>query len=316
MKIVKAIHNTIDLKSVRDLYSPNYDQMILQKLKDKFVGVCFKSMYITEIKDIIYRTNFILKRKDLSGGATCDVIFNAAGIVYEKGEVIHNCEIIKIEEDGSMIAKNDIASIKIDNNTGASIYKVGNKAPFLVEAVGYNPYSTEITIYALPLQPITMPIKIYQLDKKKQFVISNTNEVVAEISAIEAEIVSIKKAKSKMCDIFKKLLYPYKEMQKFDKKNKTCDVTNIDELYKAINDNKMLYVPVLEIDDNRVFITEDRPAIGIICELSADEIVINLLLQYKKNITIFLEFLTVYDTPEKAKDLNLIWSVYNTLKFD
>src|SRR4051812_26980532 len=113
MRVIKYLETRIDIDDITDVICADYNLMILEQLRKKYNGRCFKSVYILDILSIVRRGRILCKAKDLDGGMYVDIIFEASCQVYEKGEIIQKCQIIQIGDGGIFLAKSEHCFIKI-----------------------------------------------------------------------------------------------------------------------------------------------------------------------------------------------------------
>ncbi len=66
----------------------NTDDLIIETLKNLYVGTCFKKSYIREIKEIVMRGDVVFTRNIFPTVPQCDVIFSASVGEYNKGDYI------------------------------------------------------------------------------------------------------------------------------------------------------------------------------------------------------------------------------------
>jgi DNA-directed RNA polymerase subunit E'/Rpb7 len=328
MLIVKVLETRIDLHDINDMFCADYNKNILEKLKIQYVGKCFKSVLILDILKIIRRSSPMSKNKVLDGSVYIDISFEVSGVVYEKEEVIHNCSIIQINDNGTMHAKSDHASIYIKNSKELAdllIFKKMDKIPVIVMASRYQIYDTEISISAVPLIPILKKSIIYKIvdyadksDKsddsdKYDYSDKNIKKIVDldSIKMLESDLLKASKNKT-IYNSFRKLLYPLKEY----KKVKTGSVKNISvEGFSGLKVGDLVYKPIDYLDDATFLILGNNHKIeGIELEIEKSELEIKLFNDYYKNMITLLDFCQVYDTADKVKELNKVWSLFNSLK--
>lgn len=319
MHIVKVLETRIDLHDINDMFCADYNKNILEKLKTQYVGRCFKSVYILDILQILRCSAPMSKNKVLDGSVYIDIAFEVSGIVYEKEEIIHNCSIIQINDNGTMHAKSQYASIYIKNSKELAdllIFKKLDEIPVIVVASRYQIYDTEISISAVPLIPILKKSIIYKIvDHVARS--ENSDDFDKDIKKIDLN--SIKKLESDLAasknkniyNSFRKLLYPFKEYKKI-KVGTVKKISN--DGFSELKTGDLVHKPVDYLDDNTFLILGDKKVEGVELEIEKEELEIKLFNDYYKNMVMLLEFCQNYDTAEKVKAQNKIWSLYNSLK--
>jgi hypothetical protein len=319
MLIKKVLECRLDIKDITFILCADYNQKILDTLTYMYMKKCFKSIFITSINKIIKRGEVMCKNKTLDGSCYIDVTFEVSGIVYEKGEVIHGCTVLQINNNGTIHLKAEHASIYLKNVDGMMIYKVDDEIPVIVNICRYNIYESEISVSAIPFIPIKKNRTIYSITENISD-IGTINFNFKELEKLESNINYIKKNNKSVYKFFHDLIYPYKEYPiKSDKKlgGEQMEI-NKDNLMSLDKDN-MVYLPDCYLDDNNITIlntndTNDFNTDIPILQVEKSEFIIHVLNAYHKRLLTFHEFLTNYDTTEKIKAKSAIWNLYNLLK--
>lgn len=324
MHIQKTIEVRLDIKNIDDIYCTHYNSNILKILKNKYNNRCYQSVYIIDVLEIIRRSALHAKDKVLDGTMYIDVSFKVSGIIYEKGEVIHNCKIIQVNNNGTMHAKSEFASIYIKNIEAFTIFKEFDEIPVIVNMAHYNIIETEISVAAVPLVPITETPSIFRVFTVPEPDLSVMDIVnilfdFKELYALEKKLQNLSKTSKSGYKFFRDLLFPYKTIKPI-KYGKSYEIT-IENLTKIV-DGSIIYQPTSYLDDNSYFILDESNIETVIREypgtvimtVNTKEYIIHLLNSYKKNLLQLCEFLHVYDSNEKIKAKSHIWSFYNQLK--
>jgi hypothetical protein len=319
--IVKKIFETrLDIKDINFIFCQNYNERIIAELTEKYKNVCFKSVYILEITKIIKKGEMYCKNKVLDGSTYMDITFEALGIVYEKGEILHNCKILQINNNGTMHAKGKYTSIYVKNIDGMNIFKVGEEIPLIVNMCRYNIYETEISVSAIPLIPIAKKSVIYR--------VINTNATTdielkinkgfpfGDLAVLLKKLKDIKNDNKAVYKFFNDLIYPYKKDQVKIGKETTTEIHNL------MGDYEMVYIPNTRLDDDTFMVLGDKN-VEKIMKIDPDTVTIHIdktdcilmiLYDYLKRTQILYDFATVYDNTEKIKSKSDIWSLYDMLK--
>lgn len=321
MKIKKVLETRIDVFNINDIYCSDYNKSVIQMLKDKFALKCFKSIYILDILRIVNRSTLQCKSKVLDGSVYIDVTFEVLGIVYDKGDIIHNCKIIQINNNGIIHAKSAYASLYIKNILDVHIFKENDEIPVIVNMSRYNIYDTEISVSSIPLIPILKKSTIYRIlsDDKKDLdkqIASLFN--FKELDDIETSIKNMSKSHKVVFNFFKNLLYPFKKIQK---NYGTENIISLENLLSLMHLD-MIYIPDSYLDDNTYLKLSEADKNKIISsdvdtsviDISKQEFILYILNNYYKNLSYFIEFLQTYDTPEKVESKKPFWSLYKTFK--
>lgn len=325
MIITKILETRIDLFNVKYIFCSNYNDIIIEELKKRFVKRCYKSIFITDILEIVKRSSIKCKNKVLDGSVYVDVQFKAEGIIYENGDIIHNCKIIQINDNNTMLAKSDQISLQINNSTNFNIFKVGEEIPVIVRIVRYNIMQDGITVVSIPFVPIAKNIIFYRLtdmEPDENFKLLLKSEMV-EIDNLSNNLDILKKKNKNIYAFFRDLIYPFKKYDDI-KKIKQIETLKINEenlLSLVNNDSLVVFRPNLYLDDDSMFIASEdvidnnlTHLNGLIVDSDYQTIMLDLLMDYKKNLLKFIEFITVYDSLEKIKKSPHVWQLYSRLK--
>lgn len=331
MKIKKVLDVRIDVKDTTDMFCSNYNKKIIELLNKKFKGRCFGGVYILEVTGILLRSRLMGKNKSLNGDVYLDVKFEADAIVYEKNDVIHNCKIIQINNNGTIHAKSKYSSLYIKNAGGITLFKEGDNIISIVNNVQYNPFESEILITAVPLLVIPKKSTIFLIkDSKDQS--SDLKEVhgksIEDLAtyydsmafSIE-EHSKLKKLYPKSFKIFRELLYPFKSAKKYSF-GKSIQISK-DNLEKIAYD-EYIYRPYSFLDDDLFYVLKKTginevkkifPDTSVI-EISKEGYIKKVINEYIKNLHTLNEFIENYKDDESIKDGLKIWTLYKLTKIE
>lgn len=323
MKIKKIIDARIDIKDTSDIYCQNYNKKIIELLNKKFKEKCFGGVFILEVTKILLRSRFMGKNVSLSGDVYLDVKFEADAIVYEKNDVIHNCKIIQINNNGTIHAKSKYTSLYIKNTGGITIFKEGDSIIAIVNNIQYNPFESEILITAVPLLPMVKKSTIYLIkDQEKDLVKETSKEDGIDYSrfvSIQETHNKLKKDFPKSFKIFKELLYPFKTPRKYSF-GKSYQITT--ENLEKISQNEYYYRPQSFLDDDLVYVLKKSDIESVkkifpdtsIVEISRIGYIQTLINDYIKNLLKLNSFIENYKDDESIKQGIRMWTLYKLTK--
>jgi hypothetical protein len=325
MIITKKITTSVDLLSPDAIFDPNIEKVILELLTKRYVGKCYKSMLIISILKIINRSTIKMASNRLDGGAFVDVTIELEGIVYSKGEILHNCKIIEIT-DMDITAEHKTAGIKIQKDATSSLFKlltVGQVIPIIVGMSRYIIDQNSISIIGVPYSPIPVPYRYYNITSEISL---EETELIGKIFEMihEEEKLHDKFKKDKTYEFFRDLTYPYKTNQKFDSSEKaskyalhtlSLDLKNLLQLKDKVlvypsEDNKIL---------KRIFTTEKKS----LDKISDEETIIDSSLyialadiatKYLQYLIMLRGFVETYPTVESNQKMILYWKTCKMLK--
>ena len=325
MLITKKITTSVDLLTPDAIFDPNIEKVIITLLTKRYVGKCFKSMLITAILKIINLSTIKMVSNRLDGGAFVDVTIEVEGIVYSKGEVLHNCKIIEIT-DMDITAEHKTAGIKIQKDLTSSLFKlltVGQVIPIIVGMSRYIIDQSSISIIGIPYSPIPIPYRYYNINSEISL---DETEILGKMFDMinEEEKLHEKIKKEKTYEFFRDLTYPYKTNQKFESSEKagkyslkpsSLELKNILSLKDKVivypsEDNKML---------KRVFITEKKSLDNLtehesIIDSSLYMAVADIATRYLQYLLMIRGFIETYPTVESNQKMILYWKTCKMLK--
>lgn len=150
MKIVKTFVTSIDIVDIEKLYQP-IQPILMEELKTKYEGRCFKSSYIIEILEIVHYSEVEISTDHQDCIGLLYVTFNALAEIYVPGNIIPVCKLEVRRSNGEFIGSSDNAGIQIvqtENERILPAFKVGDKFPVQVRDVTYNTGQKQMTVLA------------------------------------------------------------------------------------------------------------------------------------------------------------------------
>jgi len=336
MKIKKQYESIVTLTSI-ELYMPDIDIVILDKLRKIFEGRCFKSSLIFKILRII-RRSFVRPAQNLTDGSgSINVVFEAEAIVYNENDIITDCVVKNVERSGELICKIDHAAIHIRGNIILRGIQIGQTIPIRVVTVRYSKGKDNITINATPyFHP--MSFFLYKTDISPK-VPQETIDVLTELLNLANETEeAYEKLDPKLREFFTNTFYPFLEdSDKFEKHKepKFSSLSMIDEAKRFIksegNETPMFIIrhprtdkvnPTIFHIDESVF-KGDIPKLPLldmklydikIVKESYAQILINYIEEYIGYLRMIQELTETFNTEEKRQEHKNIWAIYNKLK--
>jgi hypothetical protein len=309
MIINKIMETYVDIADPNDMYNDDIDLMLLNKLKEKFVGICYKSCYILDIIRIIRRSSIYMK-DTLEGDANLSVMFEVSAIQYLKNEIINGCKIVKKEANGIVHAKSQYAGIQFNIPASMSIFKEGDTVPVIVNLVRYNVNQSAISVLAHPFmpqnsEPIYYKIKddlTSELNKEES---KNIDSLLEQVSKIEKDINKLQSDDKKVYKFFVDLLSEKNSAgNKNTKRKPIYDILKIkkgtlyfDDVYDSNNIN------TLEKDNDKDCINE-RPFI----------VYSFILINYMMRLQTICDFVRYYPKFADIQENKHLWKFYLSLK--
>lgn len=310
MKIIKNFDINLNINDINIIFSKNINDNILKLISDTYLNKNYLSSYIFKINKILNRSLIESNQNDLNCSFNIHVQFEAECIVYNKNEVILDMEIQEIVNNNIITKKNNILAL-IKNNTDLNIFKKGDKIPIRIGKVKYSLGTDKISINSYPFIPIISNPINYKLSKITQIDLDNLNDSIIKYIIEEEKIkTEILKNKNNTLNYFKKLLYPYNNV---DNNNyKTIDLL---ELINNLNkyENKIITINNKIDNYDRLIIINDNKDINYV----SNNIYI-ILYDICKNYYLYLKLLNdlsiTYNTENLIKDNKNIFDIYSKYK--
>lgn len=308
MLIKKILQTKIDLNDPNDIFDPNIEEVCRKHLRNRYVGRCYMSCYVSRITKIIQHSNRYMVEES-SGSSSVDVKFEVEGLIYTPGEVINGCHVVKIETDGRIHAKSKYAGLQIKKTANINIYKEGQLVPFVTKKVKYNPGQDSISVEASPFIPLFPENKFYKITDNLSDVDKTRIKMLLEkLNNLKEQVDNIDADKTKSRDFFQGLVYPFK-------KPKSFEATQMDFHMKAFNNikGKIICLPI-EMDKKKgvLYTTDTADTISEPAVVALDFLIREQIMYYET----ILGFVDIYDTFKKVAEYQSIWRLYNKMKGD
>jgi hypothetical protein len=254
MHIKKILETYLDITDPNDIFSNDRDKMLLNKLSDKFIGICYNSCLIIKVNKII-RRSYIYMKDTLDGDAQTNIMFEVTAIQYIKDEIINGCKIIKKEPNGIIHAKSEYAGIQLNIPASMSIFKEGDIIPVIVKMVRYNVNQSAISVLAMPFIPNITPIIYYKIIEKNDDILTkqeteNIKSLFDQIKTEETKLNKLDTNDKKIYKFFVDLLSNKTPSMKSGKKLNIFDILNIKPVTgePATGKSNIVFKPEIEFD--------------------------------------------------------------------
>jgi hypothetical protein len=194
--IEKFLTTQIDTKDPDILYTLDPTATLKTLLTTRFVNKCFKRCFILEITEIVRYSPFVCEWNRTGGSARIAISFRVNGMQYDKYEVIPDCKIIEIMEDGKILLKNKIAAVMLMPNAKLQSYRVGHIVPVRVYDARYVPNRHLISVQAVPFTPLRLELAVFDiaiLDEDQKILepmIARLAEEQARFAAVDAKVAA------------------------------------------------------------------------------------------------------------------------------
>jgi DNA-directed RNA polymerase subunit E'/Rpb7 len=331
MLITKVLETSVDLIDPNsEIYAPDLESIILNILKNRYVGKCYNSILIVEIKKIIKKSLRKFVDNRLDGGASVDVCFEVEGHVFSTGEILHGCSIVETLNN-AITAENKYAGIKLQKNqhnettSNKILQSLSQKQiiPIIIQNVRYNLNKPKVSIIGSPYTPVYnkfVMINIVEGLNPAQFekISYLLNQIKIEE---ELHLQYTKGTEDKRYTLFKSIMYPFKSLQKIDQSkeftNWKMKPISFDLNNKKDEDN--FTKEILEISSGTIVYPDEDHKLNRRMFYSPDEIKSNFHLSVDANLYSVLSdilykfllymiglrgFLETYQTLEQANQLS------------
>lgn len=260
---------------------------IIGMLNRDLLHRCFKGCYIEEIKDIIKHSEiFISTDGDRSDGKV-DVMFRVVASVYYVGEIITGAKVTH-KERGIIFAETPKCQIFMNFHKTLETISEGQIISVRVGTVKYSPYSSQVSINAYPMLPITKPTvyKLSTVDKTSPEIVS----ALAQHTEAVAKLEAAKAAQPKSYEFFVGLLHAYKTPPPTPSGASVVDVKDL-----AGTIGYAVRGPELSPESSSVYVYRDPPSPP---NESFDEVaaIVQLINECTSSIQTLAEMTLVYDS--------------------
>lgn len=305
MRIAKQIETRVDIETVEQLFVPDYDAMLMDILKKKFVGKCFKSIYIQDIEKIVHRSEFLCTANSLDGKMFVDLAFIAVGLVYEVGDIIPDFLVTRITDNNVIIGNNETSVIKLQTTPGNNIFKVDDVIPVIIKLVRMQPYSEKISVSAVPFLPIPMQKIIFKVAADETKYPDLSKEIKETKKLLE-------KCDKKTVKQFIELIYPYKKS--IAVKGKKMSLLE----FSKIKPGDHVLLTDRRLDDESYYLLSDNVNSQeykdyAVIEIARGELERKLQVEHLKSLETLLSMSKIY-TPDLMKKNQPYWKLFITMK--
>lgn len=293
MKIQRIFHERVNISAPPISFCADLHNNLLRQLSFVYKNKCYKDCYITEINDIIKRSDCITS----GDTAYIDVEFTATAIVYNRGDMITGCEI-KQRRKEFLILKTQRENIFVNNDPLTEALQEKLKVPIIVKDVAYRPFSSEINITG----------SIFMLEKAfPRYKVSNTiqKDLPEELSAmIKEQQDKLKQHDQKIYKVITETVKAWPGTQPVG------NVVNLDDL-------ESLKIGEVVGRDTRGDLTQPTAYVADsddYVELSISDIAQQLYTEYYNWLVFINEMCEVYNTEEQLKLHRAYWTILASRK--
>lgn len=328
MIVKKIIETSIDLLLPSEIYSTNIDALIMEKLKKRYLNICYQSILITKIVEVIQRSAVRIVNNRLDAGAFVDVRFKAEGIIYLEKEIINGCKVSEIRGK-NIILEHKYATIMIQDTNNKNIYQtlnINQIVPIMVGKCKYSISQKNMTITGALYTPQLRPNIVFIINNGMEpYELQKFKIVLQEIEEKEKQLDLLKDRK--LFEYFQNLLYPFKVNQKYEQSDKAkkyqlqpigITVEDLSELQSGV----IVFPCEDHFKHRRIFYTKKMQDLDQLGDLVINNGLYYILTQYLSKyinyIDALTEFLLIYDSDKGPTDaykaLKTYWGLCENLK--
>lgn len=337
MKITKIYESIINISAI-DMYTKGVDNTVLGILNNRYLGKCEKNSLITKIIGIEKMSECRLNKSLLDGSGQVSVQFRAEAIVYNEGDILTGCKILKIDKGNKIICEYENAYVNIKGNRNLQSLHVGQKLTIKVNTVSYLKGTTKITINGVPYS-YSYIFTVYKTNLNKTQITTENLEIINDkIKEIEDEIKLIKDVDQKIYQTINQIYYPFTQV--VSSKLKTINILNFRDINKVIEqlhsiknekkkeeDNEVYLIrhPIIDKSTPDVFVLFNEPTNDNqlfnpkifeykVIEENCVFVILYFLNDYLNHIRAIKEMSILFKKESDFESHNNIWEIYGRLK--
>jgi hypothetical protein len=322
MRIDKIIQTRVSLTDPSSVLSPNVEGLVLDVLRSRYVGKCYASCLILEVREIIELSNLIFSRQRQDASISCNVRFSVSGVAYNVNEIIHDCKVINVDKDGHKTCKSEHAAIVIKASNRLQSIREGQVIPVVV-GLKYTLGSSAVSVNAFPFIPRKREKVRYNMVGEASPVI---NELLKQLDSVVAECKTLP---PKVYDHFVSLMYPYKDASTAKKETKGGTIMTLHAVVKAYGKKKNLQLEhsdALHMKDMSVVVRKFTKTAGVTNKTSDGKkaLVVNekyvavmgsIIQSHIEYFTSVKKLCTSYSTMGEIKSNNNLWTIYKSSRY-
>ena len=302
-KIYEQMIN-IDCDCISKLFTNNFDDVLMDMLKNKYEGVCLNGGLIISIDRIIRRSEIEIMKNGTDGTGIISITFSTTSMICEMNSIIVDVKILKINEQQILIAENKDTIIRICSNPKFMGLSKDDMIIAKVKKSLYTPGSPKITAIADIYVPKTEEMTYFTYEEpitdEEKSILNNLIDDIQSIRDI------IRQTNTSIINYFAQLFYPYKTKKNIPKGT----IKNIIDITKEFiegSDSDIAFKtsPVINLFKGDV-ITGLETNEGVIYR-NKFEVLVDLLTQLKTNVQMLYDLIVQYPTQEdinRNKTLN------------
>jgi len=306
MKVVRQITTQVDITSMVEMYSPDIESIILKHLQDRFVGVCYQSCLIQNIKKIVRRSGIKINQMAATGQGYIDVEFEVEAIEYLQNEGI----VAKVDE---MNEQYSYMVLNKDNHTAINMRRVAELKS--VNIGNHLPLRVLVRKYQIAKQMISVIATLYTLPQEESYIFEIEPLTDEEKGELEYELDEIKKLEkqiskvdSKLLKFFNDLLYPFKN-------KKFTSLGSVEDMRKMKSSGLVVrHERTDKLEPDIIVLTKTKKNKLETRKDSAKLVYMRFFNDYKLHMMMMLELCSSFEEKALRDEHNHIWDIYKSYK--
>ena len=212
MQCEKTINGTIDVDNIIN-YASNADAYIRDAIGEKYVGRCFKGVYIVGIKQIVAASSCKICQSNNFGDGYVDVVFTANAVVFARWDIITGVRVVSQQK--MVICEYEsketgVRAVVVVLSAHAGTLAVGQIISVRIRNVTHNPMQDQVSIEGMVLTCDPGAIVYRMSGVLGQSAVSELTPLYNALSTeLELREKLISKNRGQLW-FFEKMLYSYK----------------------------------------------------------------------------------------------------------
>lgn len=299
MRLTKLITVGVDIQDTIGVYV-NLNDNLMRILENKYVGRCFGGAYVESIDELKQISPLIITRDGDPTHGTINVVARITATMFEPGEVITGCKVIRTIARG-IVCSHPRAAILIwtDDQQLASI-REGQIISVSVVSARYDININSISINARVFQPAARVVPVWILaaaDEGAAAIALDTE--LARVAEITKQAEQVREENATGWKFFSDLLSG-----------------EIDSAATSIGITELIERPTTTGNVTRAGVARDTPAatmtnaVVTTATLPRGDVLLALLRDYYDHMRLIIEHIRIYNTPELVSSHLNLWRIY------
>jgi DNA-directed RNA polymerase subunit E'/Rpb7 len=316
MIIKKRIQTAININDCIGFYT-DFENNLMDLLKNRFINRCFRKCFIIEILEIIRSSECVINQDGAPDFGTINVIFDVNAIIYTPGEIINGVNVVSRDGSGILTCDTEHANIVVGYDPLFNSVYVGQKISIRVYKTKYTIGSDKIDISAVPVVFEKSAILFkYIPDNLPGDFVNYISDNESKINAVNAELEKLKNEPG--YKVFSMLFYPFSTPKELPKGAAQMSIFE----FAKNPPNKQCYItrdPRILHTTSLIAVYDTPSDCGISHEVAncdiKGEIILSTLMDLCYNqMRSVVELIKIYNEPKMVEAHKNIWLIYTAIK--